>query len=156
MDPIPDLPDTVLDYSMTLVRFGNIYRGTDWWNIGKTIKRIKEMYPMDTDDDFFIWRGDMTAWRGQKWIIIITPKRPTYDMCMFLVNLRLYMRYPNPNNAMLYDRDFKVRVYTKKKMLDWVMQNKKLFPKFGRCLSTMYAAAKTEDADKVTWNQFDP
>lgn len=155
MEPMPDLPDTVLDYSMSLVRFGNIFRD-DYWDIEKTIKRIKEKFLNETDNDFFIWRGDMTAWRGQKWIIIVLPNKPTYDICMFLINLRLYKRYPNPNNAMIYNRNFRVRVYTKKKMFDWIIQDKKLFPKFGRCLSTMYAAAETEDAEKVTWNQFDP
>lgn len=152
MEPIPDLPDSVLDYAMSLVRFGNIYRGGDWWDVNKTIERIKGMFSNVTDEDFFVWHGDMTEWRGQRFIIIVLPKMPTYDICMFLINLRLYMRHPNPDNAMLYDRSFRVRVYTKKNMLDWIRQDQKLFPRFGRCLCTMYPRAKTEDAEKVTWN----
>lgn len=152
MDPIPDLPDTVLDFSMSLVKFGNIYRGGDWWDVNKTIERIKGMFSSIKDEDFFVWHGDMSEWRGQYYIIIVLPKKPTYDICMFLINLRLYMRHPNPDNAMLYKRTFRVRVYTKKNMLDWIRQDPKLFPRFGRCLCTMYARAQKEDAEKVTWN----
>lgn len=151
MEPIPDLPDQVLDYAMSLCRFGNIYR-SNWWDIEATRKRVLEKFSGYEEDDFWVWQGDMNDWKGQRFIIIVLPKMPTLSVIMFLINIRLYKRHPNPGNAMLYDRSFVVRVYSKINILEWCKQDNDLWRPFGRFLATAYARATEEDADKVKWN----
>lgn len=149
----PNSPDVSREMKMNLVTFANIYR-KDWYDIDNTISRTKRMFPHLNlkDKDFFVWKGNMNEYRDQKYIIIVLPLRPTFNVCMFLINLRMYKRCPNPDNAVLYDKHFKVRVYTKVDIKEWIKQDERLWRVFGRSLCTMYARGMTEDDDEVEWN----
>lgn len=151
MSVLPDSPDVSREMKMDLITFANIYR-KDWYDIDNTISRMKRMFWDLKNSDVFVWKGDMKEYRDQKYIIIVLPLRPTFDICMFLINLRLYKRCPNPDNAVLYDKYFKVRVYTRDDIKTWIQQDDRLWRVFGRSLCAMYVRGLTEDDDEIEWN----